>query len=99
MSTVCPVAVALVVRTNWTPVTAAPVARNSARARYSPSTPAIDAPPVEVIRMNVLVVSTPVPSVTRLLVPLVAPPAVGQDGVAADPPMHEVPRCTVAPSI
>src|SRR5205085_1345938 len=99
MSTVWPVAVAFVVRTNWTPVTLAPVDRNSARARYSPSTPPIDAPPLDVMRMNVLLVSTPVPSVTRLVVPLVAPPAVGQDGVAAAPPIHVVPRWTDAPSI
>ena len=93
--------VAVSARANCTLVTPVPVARNSARTRYSPSIPAVPVPACRVKRMNDLLVSTPVPSVMRLFRPLVAPAAVAQAGVAPLPPMHAVPsapRCTVAPS-
>jgi len=91
-----PVSVAL--RANCTPVTAVPPVRNSLRTLYSPSTPSVDVPARRVRRMNDLLVSTAVPSVTRFVSPLMAPEAVGQAGLAPDPPMQEAPRCTVAPS-
>ena len=88
--------VSVTLRANCTPVTLAPVETNSARIWYSPSSPAMAVPAVEVATMNDLLVSTAVGSVIRLLSPLVPPELVVHP--AAVPPMHEVPRCTDAPS-